>query len=56
MAELRRRLAEEGQQLEVGDSGPALVMVNNQNSKRLGLEVKRDMATAGKCQEPLNSN
>ena len=54
MAELRYRLAQEGQQLEVGDFGPALVMVNNQNSTRLGKEVKRDVATAGKCQEPLN--
>ena len=47
LAELRIRMLEDGYQLEVGDCGPTLVIVNNQNPKRLMSEVKRDVDKAG---------
>ena len=48
MSGLQSLLTMEGQQLEVGDSGPALVLVNN--SSRLGSDVKRDVAKAGRAE------
>ena len=47
LAEFQRRLATEGRLLEVGDSGPALVMVNNSSQARLPADVKRDLAKTG---------
>ena len=48
MSGLQSLLTMEGQHLEVGDSGPALVLVNN--SSRLGSDVKRDVAKAGRAE------
>ena len=47
LAEFQRRLATEGRLLEVGDSGPALVVVNNSSPARLPADVKRDLARTG---------